>query len=162
MYLKLPPEVKVLEALSAVFGNRIQVINDYLCIVKSSDLSRTYIVYLDLSNGFVYSNDNGTTYRNYIGYPIISFLMIKGILPKNERIGRLIKDIPWRKINEELKSYSKVMNYIITKLKQCNVNEIEVRKYINEVMSKLSRLRLKKLEKLPDEIFKKLTQFLTT
>ncbi|NPA70035.1 MAG: hypothetical protein GXO26_04440, partial [Crenarchaeota archaeon] len=96
--LKLPPRIKVLEALSAVCGGRVKVINDKFCRVISSDGTRTYNVYVDIENRVAYSDDNGTKFRRYVGYPIIAFLMHKNIIPIDEDVGKIIKDVRWREL----------------------------------------------------------------
>ncbi len=147
--LKLPPKIKVLEALSAVCGGRVKKLNDKLAKVISSDGTREYTVYLDIVKGEVYSDDNGTKYRNYIGYPIIAFMMELGILPKDEAIGKLIANIPWRKLNEQYKSYELVMKHVLSTLQEHGIRPGEVYAYINQVITKLSKYKLRKLESLP-------------
>ncbi len=76
-------------------------------------------------------------HRGYVGYPIISFLMVKKLLPINERLMQSLKGIPWRRLNEEYKSYARVMEVII---KDRGLNEDEVNKYIDQVLSMLRRM----------------------
>ncbi len=147
--LKLPPKIKVLEALSAVCGGRVRRLSNRLARVVSSDGSREYTVYLDIVRGEVYSDDNGTRYRNYVGYPIIAFMMELGILPKNEAIGKPIVNVPWRKLNEQYKSYELVMKHVLSILQEHDIRPGEVYAYINQVVTKLSKYRLKKLENMP-------------
>ncbi len=47
-YLRMPPRIKVLEALGALADGRVEVINDKEALVKSSDGTRTYKVYVDV------------------------------------------------------------------------------------------------------------------
>ena len=147
--LRLPPKIKVLEALSAACGGRVKKLSDKLARVVSSDGSREYTVYLDVVKGVVYSDDNGTIYRNYIGYPIIAFMMELGILPKDEAIGKLIVNVPWRRLNEQYKNYELVMKHVLSILQEHGIRPGEVYAYINQVLARLSKYRLKKLDKLP-------------
>jgi len=147
--LRLPPKIKVLEALSAACGGRVKKLSDKLARVVSSDGSREYTVYLDVVKGVVYSDDNGTIYRNYIGYPIIAFMMELGILPKDEAIGKLIANVPWRRLNEQYKNYELVMKHVLSILQEHGIRPGEVYAYINQVLARLSKYRLKKLDKLP-------------
>ncbi|MGC8544060.1 MAG: hypothetical protein ACP5NQ_08965 [Vulcanisaeta sp.] len=142
--LRTPPRIKVLEALGAIADGRVEVLSDKEAVVKSSDGSRTYRVYVDVSRREVDSTDNGTVHRGYVGYPIISFLMIKKLLPINDKIATSLKGVPWRKLNEEYKNYAKVMEIII---KERNLNENEVNKYIDQVLSLLRRMGLKRIQK---------------
>ncbi|HDI02232.1 MAG TPA: hypothetical protein ENF93_01150, partial [Ignisphaera sp.] len=89
--LRLPPRIKVLEALGAIADKRINIIDSYRAKVVSSDGSRIYTVIVDLAKGLVYSDDNGTKYRGYVGYPIIAFLMLQGVLPFDRKISEALK-----------------------------------------------------------------------
>ncbi|GAB6947335.1 hypothetical protein JCM16161A_14650 [Vulcanisaeta sp. JCM 16161] len=140
----MPPRIKVLEALGALADGRVEVINDKEAVVRSSDGTRVYKVYVDVSRREVDSTDNGTVHRGYVGYPIISFLMVKRLLPINEELMNSLKGIPWRKLNEEYKSYAKVMDVII---KDRGLSEGEVNKYIDQVLSMLRRMNLKRVQR---------------
>jgi hypothetical protein len=144
--MRLPPRIKVLEALSAIADGRIKLLGDKEAEVVSSDGSRTYKVYVDLGRRAAYSDDNGTIYRGYVGYPIISFLMARGVLPVDERLGQALKGIPWRKLNEQYKKYDAVMELVKAQLKEKGIPGEEVDRYIDLVMAHLRKLGLR-LEK---------------
>ncbi|MEM3808295.1 MAG: hypothetical protein QW413_06875, partial [Nitrososphaerota archaeon] len=73
--LSLPPRIKVLEAAGAVAGGRVKIISEKEAEVRASEGERIYRVFKDSKSGVVSSDDNGTTYRNYVGYPIVAFMM---------------------------------------------------------------------------------------
>ncbi len=112
-FLRLPPKIKILEAAGAIADGRVEVLNDTNAVVTSSDGSRRYRVYLNVGKGIACSTDNGTRFRGYVGYPIISFLMIKGVLKYRDDVGRALKGIPWKKLNELYKNYARVEEHII-------------------------------------------------
>ncbi len=143
MLLRQPPRIKVLEALSAVADGRVKLDNGR-AIVISSDGSRQYKVCVNLDKRTANSTDNGTKYRNYVGYPIIAVLMLKNALKYDERIANALKGIPWRELNEKYKKYSKVMEVIFERLEKQGIRREEVEKYIDEVMSELKKLKLRK------------------
>ncbi|UXD21241.1 hypothetical protein IPA_01735 [Ignicoccus pacificus DSM 13166] len=143
MYLHRPPRIKVLEALGAIADGRVKVLNGKAKVV-SSEGDREYDVCVDLERRVAYSTDNGTHYRNYVGYPIIAVLMLKGVLPFDERLSQALKGIPWRKLNEEYKKYAKVMEIIFDELDRKGIRREEVERYIDEVMEKLRELKLRK------------------
>ncbi len=145
MPLKLPPRVKVLEALGCVADGRVKTVSSDEAEVVSSTGDRIYKVRVDLKNRKVSSNDNGTLYRNYVGYPIMSFLMVKGVLPYDEIIANALKGINWRKVNEEFKNYSLVEAYVKDLLKSKGVDEVYVDKVIREVLVRLEALALTKM-----------------
>ncbi len=151
--LKLPPRIKVLEALSAVCGGRVNVINDKFCRVVSSDGTRTYNVYVDIENRIAYSDDNGTKFRRYVGYPIIAFLMYRKIIPVDEEIGKIIKDVRWRELNERYRKYDLVLNEIYRMLSIYGIDRKRVDDYINNVLDVLKKLKLRYSEKLPYKPF---------
>ena len=143
MYLKNPPEIKVLEALGAIADNRIKIINENECEVVSSEGDRVYKVVI--KGDLVSSNDNGTVYRNYVGYPIISCLMLLKKLPFDEKISNALKGIPWRKLNEEYKNYARVEEIVFSIAKERGINKEELENFIKVVLNELGRLHLRKI-----------------
>jgi hypothetical protein len=142
--LSIPPRIKFLEALGSVADGRVQVISDREASVRASEGERFYRVYVDLEGGVVDSDDNGTTYRNYIGYPILAFLMVKGVLPYDSKLGEALKGIKWHSLNERYKSYRLVESYIKKMLADKGVDSREVDALIGKASVMLSELRLRK------------------
>ncbi|MGC8600072.1 MAG: hypothetical protein ACP5LX_03315 [Nitrososphaeria archaeon] len=141
MKLRLPPRIKVLEAISSISAGRIKKESNGIYKIRSSRGEKEYIVII--KNSTAYSNDNGTIFKGYIGYPIIAALMIEGILPKNEKIGEAIKDIPWADLNESLKSYKKVEEKVKEEAKKNGVQPDEIDEYVESVMEALKMITLK-------------------
>ena len=138
----MPPRIKVLEALGAIADNRIKKIDDKVYEVTSSDGTRKYRVIVDFDNRKVYSNDNGTKLRGYVGYPIIAVLMLNGILPFNEKLSKALKGIPWKKLNETYKRYA-IVEKIVKGLAQKNgVKPYEIDLFVEDVLRKLRNLYL--------------------
>ncbi|MEL9939880.1 MAG: hypothetical protein QW632_01835 [Ignisphaera sp.] len=140
--LKLPPRIKIMEALGCLADKRIREIDDNKAIVSSSDGSREYHVYVDVKKGIVYSDDNGTKFRGYIGYPIIAFLMLKGYLAYDERIAKALAGIPWKKLNESYKSYQVVENIVKDIAKKNGVSPESIDEFVDNVLRQLSRFSL--------------------
>lgn len=138
----MPPRIKVLEALGAIADNRIKKIDDKVYEVTSSDGTRKYRVIVDFDNRKVYSNDNGTKLRGYVGYPIIAVLMLNGILPFNEKLSKALKGIPWKRLNETYKRYA-IVEKIVKGLAQKNgVKPYEMDLFVEDVLRKLRNLYL--------------------
>ncbi len=152
--LSRPPRIKVLEALGCIADGRIKVINENYVKVTSSLGDKTYNVYVDLNRGVAYSDDNGTKYRNYIGYPIIALLMIKGVLPYNKRISEALKGIPWKILNEKYKKYALVEREVLKIARSKGISSSELMSFVKKVMNKISELKLEKLNSLPLEVYK--------
>lgn len=143
--LSLPPRIKVLEAAGAVAGGRVKIISENEAEVRASEGDRVYRVFTDIKSGLVSSNDNGTTYRNYVGYPIIAFMMIRGVLPYDSEIGETLKDVRWRSLNEQYRSYRIVESIIKNKLRERGISEKRVDEFIKDVFEKLSGYSFRKM-----------------
>jgi len=149
--LRLPPRIKVLEAIGSIGDGRITVVNDREARVLSSLGDREYRVVierLDSSKYRVYSSDNGTIYRGYIGYPIIAFLMLKGVIPIDRDVMKAMTGIPWKELNEKYKKYSIVERIVMDRAERIGVPRNIVNDYINIVMKKLRVMKLFFDEKL--------------
>jgi hypothetical protein len=139
--LRLPPRIKVLEALGAVVDGRVRLVGEGRCEVVSSEGDRVYNVVME--GGLVYSNDNGTLYRGYVGYPILACLMAEGKLPIDAQLGEKLKGVPWRRLNEQYKRYEEVLQRIYA---ERGIERERAEAYIDAVLRRLAamRLRLKK------------------
>ncbi|MEM2236819.1 MAG: hypothetical protein QXR26_04750 [Candidatus Caldarchaeum sp.] len=142
--LATPPRIKVLEALGAVAGGRVRIISDKEAEVDASEGSRTYKVYVDLENHVANCDDNGTVYRNYVGYPIIAFLMAKNLLPYDESLAKPLAGVKWRSLNERYKSYRKVEAIIKEMVSKHGVQSMRVDQVIEEVLRRLEGFGLQK------------------
>uniref|UniRef100_A0A7J3G764 Uncharacterized protein n=1 Tax=Caldiarchaeum subterraneum TaxID=311458 RepID=A0A7J3G764_CALS0 len=142
--LSVPPRVKVLEALGAVAGGRVKVVDERNCLVDASEGPRTYKVYVDVEKKIANSDDNGTFYRNYVGYPIIAFLMVKGLLSYDPALAAPLADIKWRTLNERYKSYWKVESLIKKMLLEKGFRPEDVDRFVSKVLDELSTLGLRK------------------
>ncbi len=139
MKLSLPPKIKVLEALGSIGDKRFNIINENKMEMYSSDFSKKYVVIIKENK--VYSNDNGTIYKRYIGYPIIAFLMLKGILPFNQKIADSLKGIKWKELNEKYKNYQIVEKIVKEKVKE-KISEKEIDEFVNNVLNELRKIEL--------------------
>ena len=140
--LRLPPKIKILEALSAIVDGRVSV-EGGRAVVVSSDGSRRYRVYVDVERGLAYSDDNGTLRRGYIGYPIIAVLMVKGYLEVDWDLARALRGVPWRKLNEEMKSYDRVMAEVRRIVAERGVDPSRIDGYVARAYNQLSKIRLR-------------------
>ncbi len=147
VYLRTPPRVKILEALSAIADKRVEIVKKeggkIEAIVTSSTGERRYTVCIDLKKGVAYSDDNGTKYRGYMGYPILSLLMIEGVLPINEDLANALRGLPWKHLNEQFKKYALVEMYVKNHLKNLGLDPRLVDTYIDKVMTALRNVNLK-------------------
>ena len=130
----------MLEALGAIADGRIKFVSDKEAKVVSSLGDRTYTVRWDGKLGIT-SDDNGSVYRGYLGYPSIAFLMLKGVLPYDEELAEALKGIPWKTINERFKSYRLVEEYICQLLEEKGIPRSRVKATIARVLTEIRRLK---------------------
>jgi len=141
--LRLPPRVKVLEALGAIADGRIVELREGLYRVASSEGDRWYLVYVDPEQRLAYSDDNGTRYRGYVGYPIIAVLMLQGRLPLDERIAGALRGIPWRRLNERYRRYALVEQHVKRLAAERGVEPSELDGLVSRVLQALRGLGLR-------------------
>ncbi len=138
--LRPPPRIKVLEALSSIADGRISAVNNEARVSSSSGEREYHVVVTgDLR---AYSNDNGTLYRGYVGYPIIALLMMRGVIPYDEAIARALSGIPWRTLNETYKRYEVVEEIVLKRAEERGISREVVMGYVSVVMKKLSSMRI--------------------
>lgn len=140
---KPTPEIKVLEALGCIADDRIRLTEDGAEVI-SSDGTRKYKVVFDGES--IGSTDNGTRFRGYMGYPIIAYLMVKGLLPYDEKIAQGLKGFPWRRLNEKYKRYWIVEKIALKRLEERGVEEKRVKEFVRKVLGKLKDLGLRRKE----------------
>lgn len=141
-YLRQPPRIKVLEAIGAIADGRVKLIDDNTAEVISSQGDRKYTVSVDVPRRIACSSDNGTVYRGYVGYPIISVLMIKGELPYDQKLADSLKGINWRMLNEKYKKYKLVEDHIKAILRFKGIPGNKVDEFIKDVLTKLKAMKL--------------------
>ncbi|MEM2823047.1 MAG: hypothetical protein QXF69_03035 [Thermofilaceae archaeon] len=144
--LDMPPRIKVLEALGSIADGRVGLVSGKEAVVGSSMGDREYRVYVDPERGEAYSNDNGTKFRGYIGYPIIAVLMLRGVLPYDERIAKAFAGLPWKELNERYKRYAVVEEIVKREASKKGVRREEVDHFIESVLRELAKLRLRYVE----------------
>lgn len=147
--LRRPPRIKVLEAIGSLGDGRVRVISEECAEVTSSRGDKTYKVVV-LPDNRVYSSDNGTRLRGYIGYPIIAFLMEKGVIPIDREVMRAMTGVPWKDLNEKYKRYAVVEDIVVRRAERMGVSRGIIYDYVNIVMKKLSLMKLVFDESLAD------------
>lgn len=140
---KMPPIEKVYEAWTALADNRVKM-NEDSAKVYSSDGSKEYTV--RFHGDLFSSDDNGTYWRGYAGYPVIAVLMLQGRLPYNQEEASLWKNINWTDLNKKHKN-----NYAAA------VEEIEKERGIdsNKARNEAGKV-MEALRDLPIEIKRKI------
>lgn len=154
-YWKIPPKVKVYEALGCIADNHVEFISEKEAIVTSSEGNRKYRVVFDIEKKFISSDDNGSKYRGYLGYPSIAVLMLKGVLPFDKRISEALKGIKWKRLNDEFKDYNKTIEEALRIAENRGIKKEDLEYFVESVMNEI---KLKKfLKSQPKSIQKTLS-----
>ncbi len=107
---KMPPPIKVYEALGAIGDGRVRLENEHHAQVESSDGEKTYQVEISDDGREVSSNDSGSYWQGYLGYPAIAVLIIRGIYRPPANVIDALAGIPWKEINRRFKNdYEKTL-----------------------------------------------------
>ncbi len=131
---KIPPVIKVYEALGAIAGGRVHLYNDH-ADVFSSDKRKKYTVIFDLPKKIISANDNGSFWQKYLGYPAIAVLILKNIIPYNAHVTEGLKDIPWKEWNDEFhQDYAKTLERVHQQLEKQGIEISKVQKTVENIM----------------------------
>ena len=136
---KMPPAEKAFEAYSAIADGRVEMhAEEGYAFVDSSDGAKTYEVAWE---GDVYSsNDNGTYWQGYAGYPVIAVLILQGRLPGlgGEALADLA-GVPWKRLNDAHKrDYAAAANEALAG----KTHEAEIRAAADKLNRALAELDL--------------------
>jgi hypothetical protein len=140
----MPPRIKILEALGTIGDKRIEIKGNHAKVISSMK-EKTYSVTFNGKDAII-SNDNGSFYKGYLGYPSIAFLMLKDILPYDEKIADALRDIKWKELNEKFKNYFKVELIIKAIVARKGIKQNQIDEFENKVLEKLEKLKLKKMD----------------
>lgn len=142
---KLPPLEKIYEAYTAVADGRVSMPakepvwspgETGRAQVHSSDGSKTYEV--QWSGDQYSSDDNGTYWQGYAGYPVIAVLMLQGRLPLDRKIAEQFAGINWKALNSEFgNDYAKALASVIDSR---NLDRAALDGVVQEVYSLLGEL----------------------
>ncbi len=137
---KLPPIEKIPEAYGAIADGRVTM-KDSAADIVSSDGTKTYHVRW---NGDLYSSDdNGSKWQGYTGYPIVAVLLLQGRLPLNQEVMTLFKGVPWKEINKRHKNkYAEALAEILENIRANGGDPDRIRQEMQTVYSALEALKL--------------------
>ena len=140
-----PPITKIYEALGAVADNRLKI-NGNTAECFSSSGNKFYDVIYNPEQNSIMTNDNGSYWKGYLGYPAIAYLLQKGILPYREELSSHLKGIKWKDINQKFQNdFEKALTSILESLDTNTKAELE--EYTNFLQTKIIELKLGKLGK---------------
>ena len=143
MLWKLPPRIKVYEALGAIADGRVELVDEHSARVHSSARQKTYDVSWNWEQNEMASNDNGSYWQKYLSYPGLAVLMMLAKLPYEEKYAQALKDISWGNLNEEMRrDYGKVEGYVLGLAQERGVNRDELYAYTTNTLQAFGELEL--------------------
>ena len=143
---KIPPVIKVYEALGAIADGRVKMTDKNHATVASSEGTKVYDVFWDSRKKAIMANDNGSYWVGYLEYPSIAFLMMLGVLPYDEKGALILKEIPWKAMNKKHKNdFEKTMEEIFSSMLPEQQRLVE--NFGNTVLREIESLLLVKLGK---------------
>lgn len=130
---KIPPKIKIYEALGALSDDRVEIIDEAHARVWSSDRSKQYDVFYDVNLKGIIANDNGSYWQGYLGYPSIAFLMAQNKLPCDRKVTEMLSAREWKKLNvANNNDYEKTITLILSILNKKQREEIL--NHVEEIM----------------------------
>ena len=142
MKWKIPPKIKIYEALGCISDKRI-IEEDGEIHIYSSSKNKFYIVKYSESENSIMCNDNGSYYKNYLGYPSIAYLMYIGKIEYNEKYSRALKGIKWKDLNQKYNNdFKKTEKNIRNSLILQGINLKEFDEELDRVMNQIKKLNL--------------------
>lgn len=102
---RLPPKVKIIEALSAVADERI-IVDDLLTsegkCFSASNQWKIYEIHYNDEENTISSNDNWSIEQQFLWYPSIAFILKIWKIKYDESILEIMENIDWLKMKEQV------------------------------------------------------------
>jgi hypothetical protein len=146
MEWKQPPKIKIYEALGCIGNNHIKITDDGAFVLSSTG-GKAYTVVYDPEINAITANDNGSYWQGYMGYPIIAYLMKKGIIQYNQDAAEALKEFVWKDLNERFKrDYDKTIAHVHAKLSEDDISLVDLEQEIKHIAKQVEGLHLHKLQ----------------
>ena len=137
--------IKIYEALGAIGDDRIKV-DGNTARVYSSSRSKFYEVVFDPITNAITANDNGSYWRGYLGYPIITFLLKSGRINFKPQFSRALKNIAWKDVNTKFKNdFAKTELSAREIMSSRDVDLAEFDQELARIANEIKKLDLRKL-----------------
>ncbi len=139
---KMPPLVKVYEALGAIGDGRVRIEDGRRATVTSSDGSKTYEVETSADGCEITSNDNASYWQGYVGYPAIAVLLARGFYRPPANVTGALARIAWKELNRKFRNdWGRTIAEVEKELEQAGHDPGAVRSEAEAVLSFLRALR---------------------
>lgn len=145
---KQPPVIKLYEALGSLGDGRVKLEGDN-ATVDSSTGNKRYTVTYDASAKAIMSNDNGSYWQGYLGYPAIAVLLKRGVLTNwDRRLCEYLKGFAWKEINASFKNDWSKTEALVKREMKARYPELDLGWFdheIGKVYDDIAALRLTRL-----------------
>ena len=139
---KMPPLIKVYEALGAIGDGRVRIEDERRATVTSSDGSKAYEVETSADGREIASNDNASYWQGYVGYPAIAALIARGFYRPPANVTDALAGVPWKDLNRKYKNdWAKTLADVERELDQAGHDPDAVRSEAESVLSFLLALK---------------------
>lgn len=139
-FWKLPPIEKIPEAYGAIADGRVAM-KESSAEVVSSDGTKTY--HVKWKDGVYTSDDNGSRWQGYSGYPILAVLLMQGRLPLDRTVMEAFRGVPWKDLNKKYKNkYAEALAGVLENIRSAGGDPERIRQEMQTVYSALEALKL--------------------
>jgi hypothetical protein len=139
---KMPPLIKVYEALGAIGDGRVRIVDERVAMVKSSDGSKTYEVQTSRDGREIASNDNASYWKGYVGYPAIAVLIRRGLISAPVTVPDALAGIAWKELNRRFHNdYERTLAEVDSILEQTGHDPDAIRAEAETVLDAIAALR---------------------
>jgi len=146
MKWKPAPLIKIYEALGSIADKRFELDGNSAKVYSSSGNKYYDVVYDPVTNAIT-SNDNGSFWVGYLGYPSIVLLMVLNVVEYDPKLAEYLKGFAWKDINQKFKNdFGKTQAYIDQQISdKYHIDIDDFHKSLEALQQKVNALGLNKL-----------------
>ncbi len=138
---KMPPPIKIYEALGAIGDGRVRLEDEHHALVESSEGDKTYEVEIADDGREMSSNDSASYWQGYLGYPAIAVLLIRGLYRPPANVIDALAGIQWKEINRRFKNdYAKTLAEVNKTVEASGHDPDAVASEVESIMDALRKL----------------------
>ncbi len=147
MHWKHPPKIKIYEALGGFADGRLKEEDGEIRVYSSSG-KKFYIVKFSEKENAIMSNDNGSYWQCYLGYPMILFLMKIGKIKFDKNSAQALCGIKWKDLNTKFKNdFERTIKYCHKLIQKNNFDLEAFLQDVEKINQQIKKLKFKKLGK---------------
>jgi hypothetical protein len=149
MHWKVPPIIKVYEALGSLDEGRVVLGDDPTTAkVYSSSRNKYYEVTYDPASNSITANDSGSYWGKYLGYPSIAYLMVRGIITYSPDSAQALSGIMWKDVNVGFKNdFSKTEAFVREEAVKKGFDLAALDADLTSIVTQITKLNLSMLGK---------------